>query len=237
VEVAFATAAEIAPLLPDAVKLGAQPFERRLTLLDAYLDKSDPTSPYREALLAVRRQLDAARRGEAVSTPQSAAPTLRAWPDPGKLAADFTAGKFRLAEQRGKPVVLIFFKPGSETTDLALAIANALHEKYGTRAAIVPLAVFGNLTAGIKDRDRRKLTVPIYDGEQAETAYAVESVPRFAVIDKEGVVKWTFCGVGAETGYSTRKQLDSLLAPTAPNAPPGTIVAPASGNSGGVPPP
>ena len=83
-------------------------------------------------------------------------------------------------------MVLVFFKPGSETTDLALAIADALHQKYGSRVSVVPLAVWADVSAGVKDRDRRKLTVPIYDGAQAETAYGVESVPRFAVIDAAG---------------------------------------------------
>jgi hypothetical protein len=239
VETAFATAADIAPFLPDAVKHGPKMFESRLQKIDAYLAESDTSSPYREAVQAVRRQLDAARRGETVT---KAAPTVgllspavlprrAAWPEKGQLAADFTAGSFRLAEARGKPVVLVFFKPGSDTTDIALAVANALNEKYGTRAAIVPLAIRGDAATGVKDRDRRKLTVPIYNGAQAETAYGVESVPRFVVIDRSGVVRWTFSGVGAETGYSVREQLDRLL-PASPLATStGKIRTPAPGTA------
>jgi len=237
VETAFAAAAEVAPFLPDAVKHGPKMFEKRLEKLDAYLAESDTSSPYREAVQAVRRQLDAARRGETVA---KAAPTAGltpvvakrvAWPEPGQVAPDFTAGSFRLAEARGKPVVLVFFKPGSETTDLALAVADALNQKHGTRAAIVPLAVWGDAAAGVKDRDRRKLTVPIYDGAQAETAYGIQSVPRFAVVDGTGVVRWVFAGVGAETGYSAREQLERLLPATAPNAPAGTTRTPAPGTA------
>ncbi|MCI0700577.1 MAG: peroxiredoxin family protein [Planctomycetia bacterium] len=236
VEVAFSTSADVAPLLPEAAKLGPKHFEPRLQNIDKYLKESDPSSPYREAVLAVRRQLDAARRGEAVPT-SLGTPTRNVWPEPGRPAADFTAGKFRLSDQRGKLVVLIFFQPGNETTDLTLAIADALHQKYGTRAAIIPLVVSDDVVSGLKDRDRRKLTVPIYDGTQAETAYAVESVPRFVVIDKEGVVKWTFSGVGAETGYSTRVELERLLPLTSPNAPPGTTRPPGTGTGGMLPRP
>jgi hypothetical protein len=235
VETAFATAAEVAPFLPDAVKHGPKMFEKRIEKLDQYLTDSDTSSPYREAVQAVRRQLDAARRGETVAKamPAGIAPVVVAkrpeWPEVGQVAPDFTAGAFRLAEARGKPVVLVFFKPGSETTDLALAVANALNEKYGKRATVVPLVVWGEVAAGVKDRDRRKLTVPLFDGAQAEAAYGVESVPRFAVIDGSGVVRWTFAGVGAETGYSAREQLERLLPVIAPNAPSGKPGTPAPG--------
>ena len=245
VETAFAAAAEVAPFLPDAVKHGPKLFETRLAKLDAYLKEADASSPYHEAVLAVRRQLDAARRGETVSKAAPApigiglpaAPKLALWPEPGRVAADFTAGAFRLADSRGKPVVLVFFKPGGETTDLALAVADALHQKHGTRAAVVPLAVWGSAAAGAKDRDRRKLTVPIYDGAQADTAYGVESVPRFVVIDGGGVVRWTFAGVGAETGYSAREQLERLLPAVPQNAPAGTTPTPAPGTGVSTPRP
>ena len=230
VETAFATAADVAPFLRNPVKHGRKFFELRVQKLDAYLDDADASSPYREALMAVRRQIDAASRGEsssALAPGMLATPPKRAiWPTAGNLAPDFTAGDFRLANSRGKPVVLVFFRPGSETTDLSLAIADALHTKYGTRATVVPLAVWGDVAAGLKDRDRRKFKVPVYDGAQAATEYGVESVPRFVVIDGRGVTRWTFAGVGAETGYSTREQLDRLLIPVPPAGLTGTTRAP-----------
>jgi hypothetical protein len=244
VETAYAAAAEVAPLLPDAVKLGPKTFESRLHKIDAYLADTDASSPYREAVQAVRRELDAARRGETVSHASpvsllapSVEPKRPAWPEPGQLAPDFTAGSFRLAEARGKPVVLVFFKPGTDTTDLAIAIADALHQKYATRAAVVPLAVWGDVAAGVKDRDRRALTVPIFDGAQADPAFGVESVPRFAVIDASGRVRWTFSGVGAETGYSLREQVDRLLAPPLPDRAGGTTGSSAPGSAPPLPRP
>ena|GEM_PF-956086 len=243
VETAFAAAADVAPFLPDAVKYGPKFFATRIQKLDAYLEESDTSSPYREAVLAVRRQLDAARRGESVTktplSPLSLAPSLSpqgsVWPEPGQIAPDFTAGTFRLADSRGKPVVLVFFKPESETADLTLAIADALNQKYGTRAAIVPLSVWSDTTLGAKDRSRRKTTVPIYNGTQAETTYGLESVPRFVVIDNRGLVKWTFAGVGAETGYSVRSQLEPLLSPPSPNIPGGITRTPGTGTRGLTP--
>jgi hypothetical protein len=245
VETAFATSAEVAPFLPDAIKHGQKFFLARLERLDAYLEEADPSSPYREAVLAVRRQLDAARKGETVAktpavslAPVGVAPAVPkgvAWPEVGQIAPDFTAGPFRLADSRGKPAVLVFFKPGSDTTDLALGVANLLNQKYGSRAAVIPLAVWGTRAAGEKERDQRKLTVPIYDGTQADTAYGIESVPRFVVIDASGRVRWTFAGVGAETGYTARRELERLLPPGSPNAPGGKTLSPGPGS--GLPTP
>jgi hypothetical protein len=78
---------------------------------------------------------------------------------------------------------------------------------------VVPLAVFASAEAGIQDRDRLKLSVPVYDGTSAEAAYGIESFPRFYAIDSAGTLRWSFSGVGGETGYLVREQVESLLAP------------------------
>lgn len=228
IETAVAAGAELAPFLVDAVKHGPRFFDAKGAKLDAYLDAADASSPYREAVLAVRRQVSAAARGEsaAVAAPLGAAPKRNPWPEPNRPAPDFTAGAFRLSENRGKPVLLVFFKPGSETTAPALAVADALHRRYGAKAAVVPLAVWTDPAEGQKERVRMKLTVPVYDGEQADASYGVESVPRFALIDGQGVVRWTFCGVGAETGPTAAAQLERLLKPASPNGATGTAGAP-----------
>lgn len=69
VEFAYTTRMELLPLLPDAARLGPKPFEDRIAKVNRYLDESLPGTPYREAVLAVRRQLDAARRGDVVRDP------------------------------------------------------------------------------------------------------------------------------------------------------------------------
>jgi hypothetical protein len=60
VEIAFTAGSELAALLPEAAKLGPKPFEARLARIDKYLEESDPGTPYRAAVQAVRRQLEAA---------------------------------------------------------------------------------------------------------------------------------------------------------------------------------
>jgi hypothetical protein len=224
IETAFAAASDAAPFLSNAAKHGARAFEARIQKLDAHLSESDATSAYREAVLAVRRQLEAAQRGQPVAKVTAAlgpveVPKQSAWPAVGAPAPDFATGPFKLSAQRGKPVLLVFYKPGSETAPLALAIADALHEKHGRRAAIVPLAVWA-------EQPPRASGAPVYDGSRAELVYGVESVPRFAVLDARGVVKWSFAGAGAETGFAANEQLERLLAPAPPSSATGTLGAP-----------
>lgn len=238
VEVAYAALADAAVSVPAAVQLGPKAFEARLAKLDAHLEETDAASPYREAMLAARRSFEAARRGEAVPAavvPTGAAipaPARPAWPEVGQLAVDFKAGTFRLADHRGKPVVLVFFRPGGETAELSLAVAAALEKRYAGKAQVAALAVFGDVAAGVKDRDRLKLNIPIHDGSAAVAAYGIETAPRFALIDAAGKVRWTFTGVGAETGFLVKEHADRLVAPSPPNgaggtaAPPGPVLPP-----------
>lgn len=219
IEVGVTAAAEVAPYLADAVRHGPRPFERQLKKIDEYLEENESGTPYREGVLAVRRQIDAARRGEVVAVP-ALPPLVSAVRglEVGQAAPDFRAGSFRFADHRGKPAVLVFFKPASETTDLALVVADALHARYAGKVTVVPLVVFGETTAGEKDRDRLKLKVSVYDGGAAGPAYGADSFPRFVVVDSGGKIRWLFAGVGAETGYTVCEELDKL-APSGTTSP------------------
>ncbi len=222
IETAYAAEAELAALLKTAEQTGPRPFEVRLSRLDAYLEESRPGTPYREAVLTIRRQYEAARRGNITTVPMSSLPE-RLPPESSTAedlrAPDLQAGAFHLRNHRGKPVVLVFFRPGMETTDLSLTIAAALRRKYGERIAVAPLVVFGTVAAAEKDCDRLKLDVPLHDGTAAERSFGIDTFPRFIVIDPAGRIHWTFAGVGAETGYLVCEQIDHLLGSRA-----GTVV-------------
>jgi len=241
VELAYDALADASTIIRDAVKLGPRHFEAKITKLDAYLEETAPGTSFREAIVAARRILDAGRRGNA-ATPialptTSSTATPDHWPEIGENAPNLHFGKTQLLEQRGKPVVLIFLKPGGETTELSLAIADALQKRYREGALVVPLVVFGETSAAAKERDRLKLTIPLYEDSSARTTYGVETVPRFVVIDHEGKVKWTFTGVGSETGFLVREQVDSLARPVSPNHPSGITAAPGTITTPPVPRP
>jgi peroxiredoxin len=233
VETAYIALSDATILARDAARQGPRVFESKLAWLDGYLEETAPGTPYREAIIAARRMVDASRRGEVLVPLPPLSSTLQDmnrghWPEPGQSAPDVRAGNFQLSDQRGKPVVLVFFKPGNDTTDLSLAIADALEKRYGGDVPVIALAVFGDTAVGIKDRNRLKLTVPVQDGAAAASAYGVETIPRFAVIDSDGKVKWTFMGVGSETGFLLREQVDFLAHPTLPNGPSGKTPSPRS---------
>src|SRR6185437_16811744 len=113
--------------------------------LDALLHKIDehladqPETPYRPALLQVKRRVEAARRGETPPEPvreirpilTGAAIGQRA---PDFLATNFTAGgSAQLRRWVGKPVVLVFYHPASSTTDKVLRYAQQLQARYPQR--------------------------------------------------------------------------------------------------------
>ncbi|MBA4065358.1 MAG: hypothetical protein C0501_16930 [Isosphaera sp.] len=229
-DVALAALADADAFAANPARLGARALAARIDRLDAQLAEADPAGPYREVMAAARRALDAARRSEAAPVPvapPAPPPVVRTgWPEPGQPAPDFAAGTFRLAEQKGKPVVLVFFRPGGETADPALAIAAAVDKRYAGRVAVVPLVVFGDVAAGEKHRDGLKLTLPVLDGKAGGAAFGVETAPRFALVDGAGVVRWTFAGVGGETGYLLKEAVDRLVAPASPAGAGGTTPAP-----------
>lgn len=226
-------------LIESTQRLGAKQFDARLDRLDAHLRESD--GPFREALEAARRGLEAARDGDPIRplvTPaMRVLPARREWPEPGQPAPDIHPPEFHLAGARGNPVVLIFLKPGGETTAPALAVADALAERYADRVVVVPLIVFGELDAAIRERNHLKLSVPLFKGATAANHYGVETVPRFAIIDSLGQVRWTFTGVGAETGFLVREELDRLVPPASPAVPRGITASPGPLGVPLVPPP
>jgi hypothetical protein len=216
IEVAYGFLSELAPLLPRANRMNPQVFRNRLVKIDRFLE--EPPTCFRAALMAARRSCDAAARGE---VPPRALPigsrdetkSLML----GRPAPDFVApwvhalGQFRLSAERGKPVVVVFFKPRSKTAVGALSVAEALHKKYAGRATVVALAVSGGADAAERQRDELKLTVPMANGASVRAVYDIETYPRFFVVDGGGLLTWQFEGYGPETGYLVKKQVEKLL--------------------------
>jgi hypothetical protein len=226
IEVAYLAMAELGPLMKDAARVGSEPFKQRLTRIDDHLAATDPGTPFREAVLAVKRQLEAAKRGEAVAVPMISELVLPRTAALGRAAPEIQVGDFKLSAVQGRPVVLVFFMPGQDTTEDSLRIADALQKKFGAKITVASMSVFAPAAAGIRDRDRLKLAVPVYDGSSAEAAYGIETFPRFFVLDSAGTLRWTFAGVGNETGRLARGQVESLLVPPvatgSPSGPAGT---------------
>lgn len=213
VEAAWAFAAEHAA----SVRLRADELRSRRAELDRYLDDRGTATPFRPAIEAVRRRYDTTAAPPVVSkiviTPVEQEPPRAGKPAPDFTAADVTkpTGRTRLSAHLGKPVVVVFYKPGSVTSVETLAICEALHRQYADAVAVVPLAV-GKPTRAAEQRATLKLTVPVFDGGEVRAAYAVESYPQFFVSDQKGLLRWAFdAGVGPEVGYLVKQEVDKLL--------------------------
>ena len=75
----------------------------------------------------------------------------------------------------------------------------------------MPLAVYADPGAAAVQRTGLKLTVPVWDGGSARPVYAVDTFPRFLVIDPGGVLRWQFEGYGPEVGFLVKTELEKVL--------------------------
>ncbi|OWK43248.1 hypothetical protein FRUB_02847 [Fimbriiglobus ruber] len=218
IEAAYCLAQEVAPMLPKAGQLDPQEFRAKMLKIDRFLATASAWPGTRDACTAVRRRCEAATRGEcpALSPPEPARHTVT--PRAGLPAPDFvahrvdSASQFRLSAERGRPVVLVFFKPESKTSRGALAVAEALSAVYAGRVSVAALAVAAGADAADRQRIAMRLTVPVLDGANAKDSYAIDGYPKFFVVGPDGTLVWQFDGYGGETGYLVKREVDKLLA-------------------------
>ncbi len=219
-EAAYAFAAELAPLLPRVGKIDPQLFKPKLAKIDRFLADHPAPTGFRDAVESVRRRCEAATRGESSPTPTA---TDTPPPDPpsvGRPAPDFvahlvhSAGQFRPSAGRGRPAVLVFYRPQSRTGPATLAVAEALHAAYPARVTVAALAVSDSADVADRQRQSLRLTLPIADGNPVRTLYGIDTYPKFFVIDAAGNLAWQFDGYGPETGYLVKEELETLLKPT-----------------------
>jgi peroxiredoxin len=207
---AFSEAAT--PLLSTPAKHGPQ-LSALLNRIAYHLDRQ-PQTPYREAIFQVKRRVEAAQRGE---TPPVLAsddkPETPAVATVGAAAPDFlapnlvTSGTFRLRQERGKPVLLVFYNPASPTTAGVLAYGQKMSDAYSKDLTVLALSVSGDADAVKKQRADLKLTIPVLDGSGLHTSYGVEGTPKLMLLDGNGVLRGDYVGWGSETPGAVMNEL------------------------------
>jgi peroxiredoxin len=209
--------ASVAPLLPEPGKHGPQPFDRMLARIQFHLNNQPPT-PYREAILQVRRRLEAARRGES-APPALSDPTESAVAALGARAPDFLAPNLlthqstTLRDWLGKPVVMVLYSPTAPTSDEVLRFAESLHEAQKERIHVLGLPIAEDSPALRKQRAELGLTFPILSGKGLCLLYGVEVTPKLVVLDAQGVVRGMYTGWGRETPHAVAEDLHRCLSP------------------------
>jgi hypothetical protein len=201
-------------------------FEKQLTALarkvDYHLETLPPT-PYRPAMQALKAQVEAARRGEAVrvEAPLVESPVVVAKPPavatlgqpaPDFVATDLTAaGSGRLTRWRGRPLLLVFYHPQSTRAEDVLTFCQNLHATYGRYVSVVGLAVVDDVKLVLEQRTKLKCTFPVLDGGGLRTSYGVETTPKLVLIDANGIVRGDYLGWGHETPDEVMAELRNWL--------------------------
>ncbi|MFO0970031.1 MAG: hypothetical protein U0793_31145 [Gemmataceae bacterium] len=207
---------EAAPLLkqPALYKDQIELLQRRITLS---LESSAPT-PYRKAIQQLQTRLDLARKGELppetpVDDPRVAPKTVSVGaraPDVvvSQLGSDKTT---RLHSLLGKPVLIFFYNPATETSRDVLRFAHAVSSKHPGAVNFLALAVTKDVDFACKQRAELGLPFPIHDGLGFHATFGVDATPRLILLDAEGAVRATHSGWGFSSPREILGELERCL--------------------------
>ncbi len=187
---------------------------------------NQPPTPYRAAILQVKRQAEAAQRGETPVEPIPESKTAPAVATVGELAPDFVAtnltsgGSVQLRRLTGKPVVLVFFRPASPTTPAVLQYAQQLLSSYPQRVTVIGMAVSDKADQVRKQQSELGLSFPVLSAGGLCGSFGVETTPKMILLDSANIVRGGYLGWGHETPQEVRQELQRWL-------PTGVILPPA----------
>lgn len=203
-----------APLLDHPGKYGPQ-LDAVLAKINHHVEHQTPT-PYREAVLMVKRRVEAAKRGE--SAP-AAAPSavLPAVANIGQAAPDFVATDLitrtsaRLRKLTGRPLLMVFYNPTSVTAEDLLRFAQGVQDAHAGKVTVLGLAMSDDAERVRQQHDALKVTFPILNGSGLRQSYAVETTPKVIVLDERGTVCCSQLGWGEETPATVLAELRRCL--------------------------
>lgn len=217
-ETAWLYSAQLDELLTQPMKVDPREFTARKLKIDRFLSENPIPTLFRPALEAVRLRYTAAEQGQLTTVAAAiTSPAPRLILKVGQPVPDFIAppiagtGAVRLGAVRGKPVVLVFFRPEQDLSTITLFLAETLYRKWGSRITVLPLSVAADVQAAYTLHARHRLTVPIVDGTTIRQQFQVDSYPRFLIVDTRGNLAYRFDGIGNETGYLLKREIERLL--------------------------
>jgi peroxiredoxin len=212
---ALAFAAAAGPLLP--APKGNGPQLNALANKIAFYLEHEPPTPYREAVLQVRRLVEAGRRGEAPMT-------IPAEPagDPGVIARGETAPDFvapevgsrsstNLRRWLGKPVLLVFFSPTSTTADPLLRFVQRLAVAHAQDLTVLGMAMSDDADLVRSRTGPLHLSFPLLNGTGLRRSYDILATPKMVLLDSAGAVRGTFVGWGNEVPLEVVEELRRWL--------------------------
>jgi peroxiredoxin len=208
-------ASMMTPILGTAGANG--PWESMLMKIAYHVD-NQPTTPYREALLHLRRRIEAARRGETAvmqaraEFPEAPSAAAAGQPAPDFLTTDLvTRESVRLRRLLGRPLILLFYNPASKTAADSLRLAQSFGDAHD-EVRVLALAMSEDADRVLKQRKEMKLTLPVLSGVGVHVSYAVDATPKWVIIDADGVIRSTYVGWGQEIASLLHQELKPAAA-------------------------
>lgn len=208
-------AESLAPLLSNPAKHTAQ-LDALLAKISFHVQHQPPT-PYREAVMQVKRRVEAARRGEVPPENPNDSAALTTVAMPGHQAPDFVAPDFlhkepaRLRKWLGKPIVLVFYYPTSESARDVLRWAQHVTETHRASVHVVGMALSDDTEGVQRQHEALSLTFPMVNALALKQTYAVESTPKIVLIDANGIVRSAYTGWGREMPDEIGEELKRWL--------------------------
>lgn len=200
------------PLLREPGKYGSKPFEALLTRMRYHVDSRAPT-PYREAVVQLQRRVEFARTAPAPSVKVVEPPARGAVAGVGQPAPDFVVSGLlpqqpvHLHRLLGKPILLVFYNPTSETAVDLLRFAQSLQDKYEA-ITVLGMAVSDDTEGILKQHKALYLRIPVVSGKGLRQSYAVDATPKVVLVDGDGLVRAAYEGWGREMPLAVTQELD-----------------------------
>ena len=155
-----------APLMQDPARAGNETTDALLAKLKFYLDNQPPT-PYREAIVQVRRRLEAVRQGRAAPMVVTGSGSAMATAALGQSAPDFvvpgitTHEDVRLKRTLGRPTLLVFYTPASPAAEELLRFAQKLQDENPAQLTVLALSMSEDVDAASRQHADLKLGFPV----------------------------------------------------------------------------
>jgi peroxiredoxin len=195
-------------------------YGRQLGALQAKIDnhlENQPPTPYREAILHLKRRVESARRGESIAVSNSPGVEKGATPaQVGQRAPDFTTTdisgqqSLTLKNWLGTPALLVFYQPGSRTAEEILQFAQQVKETYSETLHVVAFALADEADAALKQQADLHSTLSFLRGSALRQSYGVEATPKLMILDAKGVIRASHVGWGTETATTVLGELKSV---------------------------
>ena len=206
----FAETAE--PLLREPGKFGPKPVEALLTKVRYHLDNRAPT-PYREAVLQVQRRVENARTTPTTPVKISEPSNRTMVATVGQLAPDFVVAglapqqSVHLHRLLGKPILLVFYNPTSQTAVELLRFAQSLQDKFES-LTVLGMAVSDNTDDVLKQQNALALRFPLVSGKGLRQSYGVDATPKLVLLDADGLVRGAYEGWGREIPLAVTQEIE-----------------------------